>query len=323
MQQLTNSRRSAFARCHRNHQYQYEMARRPATTSDALRFGTLVHAGLEAWWSAPNDRLQSSVAAILCAGEADLYMVAAAVATLEVYTSVHAGHDYETVAVEKQYRAPLLNPVTCGQSQTWELVGKIDAIALDKASGKTVIVEHKTTSYEIGPDADYWDKLAIDGQVSGYFVGATSLGYDISDCLYDVIRKSAIRPLKATPPESRKYTKDGKLYAAQRETDETPEEYRQRYAEAIGEDTGKYFARRMIGRSEGDIVEYLSDMWAVGREIRDAQLDGRWPRNPSACEDWGGCPYFDVCAGRCSIDDDSRFTTTATNPELSKEATNA
>ena len=43
----------------------------------------------------------------------------------------------------------------------------------------------------------------IDGQVSGYYVGASTLGYEVDVCLYDVIRKPTIRPYKATPEESR------------------------------------------------------------------------------------------------------------------------
>ena len=67
---------------------------------------------------------------------------------------------------------------------------KIDAIAKDKATGKHIIVEHKTNLPRTsGPGSDYWKKLPIDGQVSGYYVGASTLGYEVDVCLYDVIRK--------------------------------------------------------------------------------------------------------------------------------------
>lgn len=315
MQTLTNSRRSAFARCHRMHRFQYELCRRPATTSEALRLGTLVHRGLEAWWSAQEDRIGAAIAAMQATPDTDPFVSAMAHAMVAAYHARWIGEqaEIETIAVEQEYRVPLLNPATGSSSQTWELTGKIDAIAM--VQGTPMIVEHKTTSMDIDPTSDYWAKLAIDGQVSGYFVGAQSLGHEVVECLYDVVRKPAIRPLKATPPESRKYTKDGKLYAAQREEDESPEDFGCRCLAAMTEDMDRYLQRRPVARRDDDLIEYLEDMWAIGREIRDAQLANRWPRNPAGCEAFGGCSYFDVCAGRDSIDGPN-FVTTEVNPEL-------
>ena len=36
------------------------------------------------------------------------------------------------------------------------------------------------------------------------FDGAAALGHDVAGCLYDVICKPGLRPLKATPVEARK-----------------------------------------------------------------------------------------------------------------------
>ena len=155
-------------------------------------------------------------------------------------------------------------PETGGVSKTWVLAGKIDAIAKDKATGKHIIVEHKTTSQDIGPGSDYWKKLPIDGQVSGYYVGASTLGYEVDVCLYDVIRKPTIRPYKATPEENRKYKKDGTLYAGQHEHDEDPHEWEARLMADIAERPDYYFQRVEVVRSESDLSDYLFDMWAVG-----------------------------------------------------------
>lgn len=48
---LTNSELATFRRCPREHYYRYRLLRRPLRTADALRFGTLIHKALEAWWS--------------------------------------------------------------------------------------------------------------------------------------------------------------------------------------------------------------------------------------------------------------------------------
>ena len=99
-------------------------------------------------------------------------------------------------------------------------------------------------------------------------------------CLYDVIRKPTIRPYKATPEENRKYKKDGTLYAGQHEHDENPHEWEARLMADISERPDYYFQRVEVVRSESDLSDYLFDMWAVGREIADAERIGRWSRNP-------------------------------------------
>lgn len=49
---LTSSRLKVFQACKRKHYYRYELGieRVDRVTSDALNFGTMMHAGLEVWW---------------------------------------------------------------------------------------------------------------------------------------------------------------------------------------------------------------------------------------------------------------------------------
>lgn len=214
---------------------------------------------------------------------------------------------YETIGTEIRFDAPLMNPETGGTSKTFHLSGKIDALAEEKATGKVVIVEHKTTSQDIGPGSDYWRKLPIDGQVSGYYCGAEALGHEASTCLYDVIRKPTIKPYKATPEDKRKYNKDGSLSKACREFDETPDEWYERLTADIASRPDYYYARIEISRSDNDLLEYLFDMWAVSREIADAERMNRWSRNSQACSVYGTCEYFGVCTGESNLDDVTLF----------------
>ncbi len=87
-------------------------------------------------------------------------------------------------------------------------------------NGSVILVEHKTTSEDIEITSDYWLKLMLDGQISQYYLGAKALGYEVTECLYDVIRKPSMRPYSATPEESRKYKKDGTLYETQHAFDD-------------------------------------------------------------------------------------------------------
>lgn len=303
LRNLTNSMRSKFNRCHRAYRFAYVDMKRPAVASEALSFGTAMHGMLEQYWSGKEITLD---------GDENDYTFWTLKALMDGYISkwqVSDSDKYEAIAAEVGFTAPLMNPETGGISKTFQLAGKIDALAKEKSTGKTLIVEHKTTSQDIGPGSAYWLKLPIDGQVSGYYVGAQSLGYEPTNCLYDVIRKPTIKPYKATPVDKRKYNKDGSLSKACRENDETPQEWYERLKADIAERPDYYYARLEIARSNNDLEEYLFDMWAVGREIADAERMGRFSRNPDSCNVFGSCEYFDVCSGCADIDDVTLFRT--------------
>jgi hypothetical protein len=168
---------------------------------------------------------------------------------------------------------------------------------LIRQDGKTRVVEHKTTAEAIDSDADnYWQKLAMDHQLSLYVLGAESLGLPVDDCVYDVIRKPMLRPKLATPIEDRKTKKDGTLYANVREHDETPAEFQERLQEEIAADPARYFQRRAVPRMNSQIEDFMFDAWETARNIREQEIAGRAPRNPEACWRYGKCPYWDHCA---------------------------
>lgn len=301
--ELTNSMRNKFASCHRAFKFCYEDMKRPIKTSDALNFGTAMHQLLECYWLNAEAEFPNVD---------DEYTAMTLKALFEGYRNRWEEYDrntYETICTERAFKAPLMNPETGGISKTFHLAGKIDALAKEKATGKVVIVEHKTTGQDIGPGSDYWRKLPIDGQVSGYYVGAEAIDYPASKCLYDVIRKPTIKPYKATPEDKRKYNKDGSLSKACREFDETPDEWYERLTADIASRPDYYYARIEISRSDNDLMEYLFDMWAVSREISDAERMNRWSRNPQACSVFGTCEYFGVCTGEQDIDDVTLFRT--------------
>ena len=54
---LTTSRLKCYRRCPREHHFAYELGFRALVEADAVRFGTLIHRALEAWWRAGDDRL--------------------------------------------------------------------------------------------------------------------------------------------------------------------------------------------------------------------------------------------------------------------------
>lgn len=328
---LTNSMRSKFAQCHRAYKLAYVDLKRPLVTSEALNFGTAMHELLEHYWRREGYTLPDT---------GDEFRNVTLRELFEGYVRRWIDEDlekYETVGAEVYFEAPLMNPETGGLSKTWKLAGKIDAIARERSTGKIVIIEHKTTSQDIGPGSEYWRKIPIDGQVSGYYVGAQVNGYEAQDCVYDVIRKPGIRPSSAVPvldenglkivvdevTGERIMKKDGTPRQSAGEgmklltREELPEEYAVRLRDDIYARPDYYYARLNVARSSDDLAEYLFDMWAVGREIADAERMGRFSRNPNSCSMYGTCEYFDVCTGCASIDDVTLFRTAeAPNEEL-------
>lgn len=319
---MTESRMRAARACQRLHHLQYDLGYRPVTEEDVLRFGTLVHRGLETWWIAKKDGSEPLAAALAAIqGEADPYDLVRAEALLTAYHLRWVDEPYEVIAVEAQFETSLVNPATGAASKTWRLGGKIDVILRDLRDGRTLIMEHKTSSEDISPGSAYWARLRMDGQVSTYFRGAEALGHQVAGCVYDVLGKPALRPYKATALEDRKYKKDGTLYANQRTEDEAPEEFRVRLMEAIAAEPNRYLARGEVVRLESELQEALFDTWQLGVQLRDAKAAERYPRNPDACVRYGRtCPFFDVCSGAASLEDASRFRRLEqVHPELSPQ----
>ncbi len=324
---LTNSRIKTYRSCQRKHKLRYVDGYRAVRSNENQRFGSLIHAGLEAFFKAYRspERLDLALAAL--AIEPDAFERAKAEALLVGYDARWGDEQYEVLSVEQQFETSLVNPHTGAESKTWREAGKLDVMLRDLRDGRTLLTEHKTSSEDIRQGSDYWRRLRMDSQVSIYFDGALALGHEVAGCLYDVICKPGLRPLKATPIELRKYTKATKtepsrLYSNQRETDETPAEYRARIAAAICEDPTAFYQRAEVSRLEAELDAARQDTWQLGQQMREAERMGRAPRNPDACLLYGSyCEFFDVCSGQASLEDPMRFAREAdVHPELAPAA---
>lgn len=122
---LTHSSAVAYRTCQRRYFFAYVARRRSVEASNALRFGTLIHLGLEAWWKTVD--LEAAFAAM--AGESDPFERAKAEELLRGYHFRWRNEPIEVLAVEKKFVAPLVNPDTGAESRTWQRGGKMDAIA--------------------------------------------------------------------------------------------------------------------------------------------------------------------------------------------------
>ncbi len=316
MDLITKTRLQSFRKCKQHHKLRFIDGWRPARDNEAVSFGTVFHAGCEAWWKTGD--LELALAAMK-APDDELLLIKAQEA-LRAYVT-HGWPDraeYEVLAVELSVTWPLLNPETMQASRTYQMGGVLDLVLKRRETSQVILVEHKSTGADFSDDAaDYWKRLDMDPQLSIYVVGGESAGFQFDRIIYDVVARPQLRLKEATPVESRRYTKDGRLDARQRDRDETLEEFRARLRADIEARPERYCGRREIARMESQVRDGMLDTWEEAKFIRQAELSGRHPRNPDACHQGGTCEFFDVCAYGLDPAQSSLFRKTKTlHPEL-------
>lgn len=374
---LTSSRIKLAQQCPRAHYYRYDVGLEALdATRGALVFGTAIHAGLEVWWRAyQGDAIDDALSAAVDAVHESLDASGADVDPFEVerLTSMLCAYDtrwsrwaagVEVLGVEIPFEVPLIHPTTGEAARAWRVAGKIDAL-VRLADGRVAVVEHKSSSADVSAGSDYRRRLTLDPQISTYLLGAEALGFPADLCLYDVLVKPDIKPLKATPEELRKYTEPksrvckecskknpstpaphtdaagltcvdgrivtdpgGRLYASQREHDETPVEYRERLIAHLGADPDRYLVHAEIVRSDEEREAHAWALWHAARSIEDtrrAALRTRdvraVPQHSHACLSYGSpCQYLPICEGTANARDESRYRRlTSVHPELSTD----
>jgi hypothetical protein len=288
---ITNSELSTFKRCERLHYYRYVMLRALARSAQALTDGTSVHGWLEDFWKDLQDRRLPENPALraLCKG----------------YAARYAGHTFQVLGVEKQ----LSFTVAHYGDDTIQNALKLDGLVRD-AEGKLWVLEHKTSSQDTSAGSEYWQALRLDTQVSSYILACRIAGYPVEGVLYDVLNKSRLKQMKATPEADRKYTKPTKkepvsrLYAGQREEDETDLEFEQRCLEDIAADPDKYYQRQYIKRTDEELIESAGELseWAL-KAVENSRRVTLPVRNTSGCMKFNRlCDYFPVCSKAVSIE---------------------
>jgi len=277
---LTTSAVRAYQVCPRLYRHKYIDLWRQVEDTEAMRLGTIIHAGLEALLSGTDGH--AAVGGLT----SDPFLRVRARAMLRGYVARWGTPD-KADSVERVFRFPLPHPDDPSQDHpSVSIGGKWDAIK------DGCVIEHKTTSWDITEGSLYWQRLEADWQISHYTLAGMLDGIEVKGVLYDVLKVPEQRPLKATPEDKRKFKKDGTLYANQRAEDETPEEYRVRITTAIMDNLDAHFARRLVTRQPRHIRDHLRDAWDYA-ELMNA---GHYPRNANACVTRGmRCAFYDVC----------------------------
>jgi hypothetical protein len=313
---LTNSSDQTFMKCQRKYGLAYVLRLRPAHDADPLRFGHIWHEGVGMYESGipievAIQTIRDTYAAMACPPWMSPEDLAVECETCCAMVQGHHdrwGNDasMETVAIEKEFNLPIVNPATGKPTPTYTSAGKIDRIA-KLADGRLALVERKTTRDEVTPESDYWKRLFMDSQLSRYYLAAQALGYAVETIIYDVMRKPSIKPKQITKADRAIATQHGHYYGhkltAECPERETPALYGARLLADIHERPDFYLARREIARMDGDLAEFRAEQWTLLHQIRESEkameVSGlaAWPRNTGACIGFGRCAYLDICRG--------------------------
>lgn len=311
IQLLTHSRTQCAKACLRRHFFQYELGLRPVESSKPLRMGTAVHEGLDrlakgesigavmGWVQSAYATVPEGFDPVEWAVEGQTVM-----RLLSGYAWRWGGESdtFDVIATEQQFTLPIVNPATNRSTPTFLNAGKIDKIVRLR-DGRLAVMEHKTTSGDINPNADYWRRLRMDQQVTRYLLAARDLGHDVACVVYDVIRKPQISPRKI-PKADLAVIKATGLYhdeacdpAALDGLDrETPAMFGARLTSDIVSRPEFYFQRQEIARLDADVEEFRQELWDDQKHLRECQLSNRWPRNTAACLAPFRCSFFDLCS---------------------------
>jgi hypothetical protein len=330
--------------CPRRYQYRYVLGLGEPPT-DAQRYGTAVHAALEAWLLHHHEGSEARLAAALAAIQlSDPWEAARARAIVLGYELRWSDTRWRVIAVEQLFQYELGGHI---------LQGQIDAIVEDLADGRVYVVEHKNASNDTSPGSAYWERLAIDTQVSVYVDGASLLGYgDVAGVIYDVLVKPKHEPKLATPDDKRSFTtgkgckwcggraggkggaarglgvvtvdganhpcpqckgtgwsEEPRLYAGQRDADEPVDAFEARLCEAIAENPDSFYRRGIVVRTDDELPRMRTDILDTIKLARAAELFEVWPRNSHSCTAYGSTCYFMPLCNSTSGIDDLRWST--------------
>jgi hypothetical protein len=298
MRTITTSEQRCYLRCREEHRLRYVDRWRPREQpATALALGTAVHVGLEVWWRTGGHGIHAATEAMRQAAEhggLDPYETARAEVMLGAYDGrwQHEQAHLTTTAVECVFSTTL-------GGRGWALGGKYDALAYSGDHREACVVEHKTTSEDIGPGSAYWRRLSIDPQLRNYCLAS---GYRL--VLWDVLRKPALRPERATPPERLRRRLDGQLYAGQREQDEPMAEWRQRLVDWYVAEGDLALQRRWIHVLDHELADARAELEVVADEVLQVEPGSVQPRNTEACTRYGRpCDYQPVCYGEATLTD--------------------
>jgi len=264
---ITSTELRTWKSCRLKWWFRYDQCLVPRRKQEALTFGSLIHAGAEAyylkqdWRKAIGEFIREQETP--WGDEESRFVVSKAVALLEGYIKRdpvrREGHTVESV--EREFSVPLRSPA--GRRETrYLLAGKRDLATRDP-SGNLWLWDHKTGSMQL--DTSH---LEIDDQMETYIWADTQDGLPACGIFYNLIRKPSIKPRQK----------------------ETPSQWYHRLSEDIESRPEFYYQTEMIVKTQRHLDRIETDLWEIAHKIGKGHIY----RNPASCTIFG-CSYRELC----------------------------
>lgn len=291
---LTASAMTTFLSCPRLYFLRYRAGgkgMKPVVESDALSFGTAVHAALQA--RAEGASIDELLPKDAIATETDA----------KLYALVH-GYDRcwsgDADIIQSMKPEIEFGPDPIAGSRTFVSAGKIDGLANLK-DGRVALVEHKTCGEDISDGAEYWTRLSFNTQLYKYVLALRARNIQIDTVIYDVIRKPTIKPGAG---------QTAKDYADRILADATGEGHGDNpRAKDYKRGASFYFRRMEVAIPEGNLEEYAVQERGVAHALVHYMSEERtaknapeyaWPRNCNGlvCK---SCEFSGPCLNRTPV----------------------
>lgn len=335
---LSNSMIQTFQGCRKQFEYIYKRGIYPATTSDSLMFGGLVHKLLEIWFNAIKYHQEHKGSSWFdmhaeferkCSETLDAEVLLSAEdrckarVMMKKYVELYASDvsDFKVEAVEWEFAEPLVSPDGKDESKSFCLGGKIDGLVRSKQDGKLYILEHKTAR---SCNDGYIDRVSIDFQTALYAMAVEeAMGEKVAGVIYDVLVKSGLEMKQGETDEEFEARKAAAKQPGRikRKEVETEAEFEIRLSENI---TGKNFIRVAVDFDDEQRLELSEEIWAIASDIENCTCFYKCTGN---CLKYGVCPFMSLCkahgeVSRLSQEDMATFKIgSSLHPELSADLT--
>jgi len=198
---LSHSQVDAFSQCPLKWSAGYRMRLSPPERPARLAIGSAWHKVMEfyrKWWAESGDPLHGVQGAQLAANNI-VDLVPAAVVDDEIVERMHwmlegyierwveTGEDsrWHIMDVEVRFDVPLIEDVS--------FIGYVDFVKIEKATGRTVIGDTKTTSGKDISKAYYSEDLAFEPQFARYIAAMRRFGVEVDGFEWDAARTDRLK----------------------------------------------------------------------------------------------------------------------------------
>tara|TARA_R100000388_G_C7227182_1_gene152434 strand:+ start:227 stop:1174 length:948 start_codon:yes stop_codon:yes gene_type:complete len=290
---------SAYERCQKLYDYEYNQRYRPINISTSLKTGLMMHDAQEMYLRGFNqlavlDSITQEVRDN--AWDKDPLLLPKLRSYIKGYYNRWEREDkeafgtkrYEVMEIEEDFRFNALGPGTDSPA----FVGRVDGVLRDVIDDSILLMEHKNVSSKDwqDPTSISWQSLPMNNQVTIY-AEYLKRKYDLPVYLwYDVV---------ITSPNTKPKIVDRKTKAR-----ESIEAFEERLTDSYLENGVDNYIRRKIPVLENSHKYRMMEIVEIAEE---ASRMIHPKRNTQACKSFGGCPFFQSCLGTEKVEESSKF----------------